>query len=87
MRILLAVLGLSISMFGCMGDGTSRRQANGCYISGCSGQVCSDRSDVFSTCEWIEDYACYRDATCERQRDGACGWTATPDLTACLASH
>jgi hypothetical protein len=32
-------------------------------------------------------YACYRDAACERQPDGACGWTPTAELGACLASH
>ena len=30
------------------------------------------------------EYACYHEATCERQGDGHCGWTQTPRLTACL---
>lgn len=55
-----------------------------CYVGGCSGQVCSDRPDVITTCEWKEEYACYRTATCERQPDGNCGWTPTSELNACL---
>ncbi|MDX2087334.1 MAG: DUF6748 domain-containing protein [Kofleriaceae bacterium] len=55
-----------------------------CFIGGCSGQICSDREGVISTCEWREEYACYQEATCERQADGACGWTQTAELAACL---
>ena len=87
MRTLLVAIGLSLSMAGCMEASPSASPKTGCYIGGCSDQLCSDRSDVASTCEWTERYACYRDATCERQTDGACGWTETPALTECLASH
>ena len=55
-----------------------------CYIGGCSSQLCSDTPDMVSTCEWREAYACYQGARCERQATGACGWTPTPQLTACL---
>jgi eight-cysteine-cluster-containing protein len=55
-----------------------------CYVGGCSGQVCSDDPGAITTCEWREEYACYRDATCERQADGACAWTETPELRMCL---
>jgi hypothetical protein len=57
-----------------------------CYVGGCSGQICSDQEGVISTCEWKDEYACYASATCERQPDGQCGWTATPELTACLGN-
>ena len=57
-----------------------------CYVGGCSGQVCSDRPDVITTCEWRAEYACYQAATCEVQADGACGWTQSAELQACLAS-
>lgn len=59
---------------------------DGCYVGGCSSQVCSDDPDVITTCEWREEYACYRNATCERQADGECGWTQTDSLMECLAS-
>lgn len=55
----------------------------GCIVTGCSGQVCSDE-EVVTTCEYREEYACYRDALCERQADGECGWTETEELTTCL---
>ena len=58
-----------------------------CYVGGCSGQICSDQEGVISTCEWREEYACYQSATCERQPDGQCGWTPTPELEACLAEN
>ncbi|OGZ69030.1 MAG: hypothetical protein A3D35_02755 [Candidatus Staskawiczbacteria bacterium RIFCSPHIGHO2_02_FULL_34_9] len=59
---------------------------DGCYIGGCSSQICSDQEDVVSTCEYREEYACYKNAKCERQNDGKCGWTQTDQLTQCLNS-
>lgn len=62
------------------------RVEDGCMIGGCSGQLCvnEEDGDVVSTCEWREEYACYRDATCEKQDDGNCGWTETSSLRRCL---
>lgn len=57
-----------------------------CFVGGCSSQICSDQEGVISTCEWREEYACYQAATCERQADGQCGWTQTPELSACLGN-
>lgn len=54
-----------------------------CRKSGCSGQICADE-DMASDCMFRPEYACYRTATCERQADGKCGWTQTPELTQCL---
>jgi hypothetical protein len=56
-----------------------------CYKGGCSGEICSDRQDMISTCIFREEYACYQNATCERQASGDCGWTATAELQACLS--
>ena len=58
-----------------------------CFVGGCSGQVCSERKGVITTCEWRAQYACYKQASCERQDDGKCGWTATAELTSCLAGN
>lgn len=57
---------------------------SGCYVGGCSSQVCSDTEGMATTCEWQEEYACYQKATCERQTDGQCGWSYTPELNSCL---
>jgi uncharacterized protein DUF6748 len=55
-----------------------------CIKTGCSGQVCSDQ-EVITTCEYRTEYECYKKATCERQSNGNCGFTKTPELTSCLA--
>lgn len=56
-----------------------------CYIGGCSGQICSDLEGIASTCEYQEQYACYKTAKCEVQKTtGKCGWTKTTELNACL---
>lgn len=56
-----------------------------CYVGGCSSQLCTDRPDAVSTCEYREEYACYQTARCERQASGQCGWTPSAELQACLA--
>ena len=84
----LVSAGLALGLAGCVFDGSPRRRVDdGCFIGGCAAEVCSDRDDVASPCIWREVFACFRTATCERQVDGACGWTQTAELEACLASH
>lgn len=56
-----------------------------CYVGGCSSQLCTDTPNMASTCEYHESYACYQTAVCERQSSGECGWTASAELSACLA--
>ncbi len=90
MRALLA--GALISLAACTlvydDEGEQKLRSDGtCFVGGCSSQLCTDRADIASTCEWRDDYACYKAATCERQADGTCGWTQTPDLLACLQTH
>ncbi len=60
--------------------------SGGCYVGGCSSQICSDDPGAISTCEFKEEYACYKTAKCERQSSGQCGWTDTPELQMCLAN-
>src|SRR5690606_32230245 len=50
-----------------------------CVVGGCSGQLCYEEGSGggISTCEFLPEYACYDAAACERQADGACGWTQT----------
>ena len=68
----------------CLDHGGPVEPPGPCHVGGCSNQLCSDEPGLSSTCEWREEYACYRDAACERQTDGSCGWTQTSDLQACL---
>ena len=50
-----------------------------------SGTVCSDEP-VFTTCQFEPWMACYADAVCERQDSGACGFSKSPALDACVAN-
>ncbi len=70
----------------CEAEHTACTQADDCVVGGCSGQLCNEASlgPIASTCEWTAAYACYQGATCERQADGACGWTHDATLDACL---
>lgn len=56
-----------------------------CFTTGCSGQICSDK-DVITTCEFKPEYACYKaeGATCEKQANGACGWTIEGQAAQCF---
>jgi hypothetical protein len=60
--------------------------AGGCFVGGCSSQICSEDPHAISTCEYRQEYACYKTAACERQASGQCGWTDTAALRMCLAS-
>ena len=64
---------------------SSARVVEPCVVSGCSGQICA-REPLFSTCEWRPEYACFARATCAPQLNGACGWTMTDALRACLGA-
>lgn len=69
------------------GIGQGQPPAGGCKIGGCSAQLCvPEGEDGVSTCEWRPEYACYAEQRCERQPDGLCGWTMTPQLQGCLES-
>lgn len=59
-----------------------------CVISGCSGEFCLSESEeeLASICIYKPEYACYKKARCEVQTNGACGWTPTPELAACLTT-
>jgi eight-cysteine-cluster-containing protein len=80
-------LATAVALVGCTFDAPPRARADdSCVIGGCAGELCADEPLV-SPCIWRDAYVCYRDAVCTRQVDGACGWTPTDELTACLASH
>ncbi|MDQ3341670.1 MAG: hypothetical protein M4D80_41495 [Myxococcota bacterium] len=69
------------------GSATEPAPAGDCIKTGCSSTICAEPgNDMMSTCEFKNEYACYRTAACERQADGKCGWTQTDTLKACLAS-
>jgi eight-cysteine-cluster-containing protein len=58
-----------------------------CIRTGCSGTVCTEAGkEVMTTCEMRPEYECYASAKCEKQSNGACGFTQTPELTSCVAA-
>lgn len=62
---------------------------SGCAVAGCSGQLCvsaDEAGGIITTCEYRAEYACYKSASCERQANGKCGWTETPELKRCLVN-
>lgn len=62
---------------------------NGCAVAGCSQQLCVpaiEADNIITTCEYRAEYACYREASCEPQANGQCGWTPTAELQQCLAN-
>lgn len=60
-----------------------------CIRAGCGNELCVDatHSDgIVSFCIYRPEYACYKNARCERQTNGTCGWTQSEELQACLAN-
>ena len=58
--------------------------AGGCVVTGCSGQVCAQQ-ETATDCLYKEEYSCYKNAVCERQANGQCGWTSAKELQECVA--
>ncbi len=57
--------------------------SDGCRVTGCSGEVCSDE-EITTACLFQPEYVCYQTTVCERQANGECGWTETGELSSCL---
>jgi hypothetical protein len=72
---------LCVALSACGGSAPKR-----CVVGGCSGQLCIEEDGFGVTnCMWSESYACYKDfGKCERQPNGNCGWSQTPELKQCL---
>lgn len=66
--------------------GSQKPPLQPCIITGCSSQVCAEE-EMMTTCEYKDEYQCYRGARCERQTNGECGWTQTPELIECLVEN
>jgi len=61
-----------------------------CAVAGCSSQLCveaSEAENIMSTCEWRNEYACYKLSICAKDpKTLKCGWQQTPELKECLSS-
>jgi eight-cysteine-cluster-containing protein len=69
----------------CKATQTGCKRDADCLRTGCSGQLCASEP-VVTTCEWREEYACYRQsfAYCACV-NGSCGWAPNPDLLECIS--
>ena len=58
----------------------------GCKLGGCNGELCLNKEgeELSSICLYQDKYRCYKEATCEKQDNGECGWTQTSKLKTCL---
>jgi hypothetical protein len=62
-----------------------------CMRAGCSGELCIDsliqdeQGGLNTACVFKQSYACLQEAICERQADGTCGFTQTPESQQCFA--
>ncbi len=63
-----------------------KTQNTACVVTGCSNHICAEEP-MTTTCEYKEEYICYQKAKCEKQQNGKCGWTETPEIQACLLQY
>jgi len=57
-----------------------------CLAGGCSGQLCIPRDEadsVVSTCEWRDEYACYREDDCIC-KNSKCQWEGNEAFSECI---
>lgn len=56
-----------------------------CMRGGCSGTVCQskDAPPVFTTCEYLPEYACYKKIEC-KCIDNKCQWDKTEEFGECV---
>jgi len=68
------------------GKNQSSLTEDDCLISGCNGEICQDKSEeaAITVCLYKPEYECYQNASCQKQKDGHCGWTQTEELKNCL---
>ena len=60
---------------------------NDCVTGGCSGTLCQskDAEPLMTTCEWREEYACYKQTSCSCINE-KCQWKETQEFKTCLES-
>ncbi len=84
--MIIGLLAAPILTNGCSGASVDGG-ADDCVVGGCSGQSCVEPGGdgLISTCEWLEEYACYKDhGVCERNASNQCGWKPSQALQDCI---
>ncbi len=56
-----------------------------CIKGGCSGTICQskDAEPIFTTCEYLPEYACYKQTNCGCV-DGKCQWDKAGEFDRCV---
>ena len=55
-----------------------------CYIGGCSGEICSDQTDIVSTCEILPGMECLKKGTSCKPINNECTWVLSQDAAQCF---
>lgn len=55
-----------------------------CYIGGCSGEICSDQTDIVSTCEILPGMECLRKGVSCKPINNECTWVLSQDAAQCF---
>jgi eight-cysteine-cluster-containing protein len=55
-----------------------------CYIGGCSGEICSDQTDIGSTCEILPGMECLKKGTSCKPINNECTWVLSQNAAQCF---
>ncbi|HOF45094.1 MAG TPA: hypothetical protein PLI42_03140 [Candidatus Pacearchaeota archaeon] len=55
-----------------------------CYIGGCSGEICSDQTDIVSTCEILPGMECLKKGTSCKPINNECTWVLSQNAAQCF---
>ena len=55
-----------------------------CYIGGCSGEICSDQTDIVSTCEILPGMECLKKGTSCKPINKECTWVLSQNAAQCF---
>lgn len=55
-----------------------------CYIGGCGGEICSDQSDIASTCELLPGMECLKKGSSCKLVNNECAWVLSQSAAQCF---
>ena len=55
-----------------------------CYIGGCSGEICSDQTDIVSTCELLPGMECLKKGSSCKLINNECTWVLSQNAAQCF---
>lgn len=84
--LIFSILFASLIKFKTKEEISRLKKGSNCIISGCNGEICQDKDKkpTMTICVYKPEYECYKQAICEVQEDGNCGWTETKEFQECI---